>query len=110
MDVDICTRLEKTREVILQTCQRIGRNPEDVLLVAISKTKPVEAIEEASSCGQLHFGENRAHELQEKMEHFSSGSAGSGSAGSGSGSSDSAGSEAEGSGTEGSDAGGSDKK
>src|SRR5690625_680913 len=105
MDVDSCTRLERTREVIRQTCQRIGRNPDDVLLVAISKTKPVEAIEEASSCGQLHFGENRAHELQEKMEHFSSGSDSSDSAGSGAGGSDSAGS-----GTEGSGSGGSDKK
>src|SRR5690625_264787 len=110
MDVDICARLEKTREVIRQTCQRIDRNPEDVLLVAISKTKPVEAIEKASSCGQLHFGENRAHELQEKMEHFSSGSDSSDSAGSDSEVSDSGASDSASSATEGSGAGGSDKK
>lgn len=70
MDETICTRLEHTRNQIRSVCQRIGRDPDGVLLVAVSKTKPVEAIEAALSCGQVHFGENRAHELQEKMDHF----------------------------------------
>lgn len=42
--------------------------PEGVKLVAVSKTKPVEAIEEAYNAGQRVFGENRAQELAEKYE------------------------------------------
>lgn len=40
--------------------------PENVRLVAVSKTKPVEAIREAYHAGQLDFGENKAQELSEK--------------------------------------------
>lgn len=39
------------------------------MLVAVSKTKPVEAIIDAYSEGQLHFGENYAKELAEKGTH-----------------------------------------
>lgn len=42
--------------------------PERVRLVAVSKTKPVEAIEEAYNAGQRVFGENRAQEMAEKYE------------------------------------------
>ena len=42
--------------------------PEGVRLVAVSKTKPVEAIEEAYNAGQRVFGENRAQEMAEKYE------------------------------------------
>ena len=42
--------------------------PEGVKLVAVSKTKPVEAIEEAYNAGQRVFGENRAQEVAEKYE------------------------------------------
>lgn len=42
--------------------------PEGVKLVAVSKTKPVEAIVEAYEAGQRVFGENRVQELAEKYE------------------------------------------
>ena len=42
--------------------------PEDVTLVAVSKTKPNEAIIEAYNCGQRIFGENKVQELTEKHE------------------------------------------
>lgn len=45
-----------------------GSLPEGVKLVAVSKTKPVEAIEEAYEAGQRVFGENRVQELAEKYE------------------------------------------
>jgi PLP dependent protein len=48
--------------------ERAGRNPEDVALVAVSKTKPFEFIEEALAAGHLDFGENRLEELWEKVE------------------------------------------
>ena len=44
-----------------------GSLPEGVKLVAVSKTKPVEAIEEAYEAGQRVFGENRVQELAEKL-------------------------------------------
>ena len=45
-----------------------GSLPEGVKLVAVSKTKPVEAIVEAYEAGQRVFGENRVQELAEKYE------------------------------------------
>ena len=45
-----------------------GSLPEGVKLVAVSKTKPGEAIEEACGAGQRVFGENRVQELAEKYE------------------------------------------
>lgn len=64
--------LLKIRSLIDETCQKAGRDPSEVLLVAVSKTKPVEAIEEALEAGQIHFGENRVQELVEKMGQLNS--------------------------------------
>jgi len=68
MTENICSNLNKVQSRIKEACIKAGRNPEEVALIAISKTKPLEDIEAAYSCGQLHFGENRAKELQDKME------------------------------------------
>ncbi|MEX0994685.1 MAG: YggS family pyridoxal phosphate-dependent enzyme [Balneolaceae bacterium] len=67
MSESICKNLESVHQRIQQTCQQTGRNPDDIMLVAVSKTKPVQAIKTAYECGQIHFGENRARELQDKM-------------------------------------------
>ncbi|WP_018336139.1 YggS family pyridoxal phosphate-dependent enzyme [Butyricimonas synergistica] len=54
---------------IAENLKRIADSlPERVRLVAVSKTKPVEAIEEAYNAGQRVFGENRAQEMAEKYE------------------------------------------
>ena len=45
--------------------------PDNVTLVAVSKTKPIEAIEEAYLAGQRHFGENKVQELVAKHEKLS---------------------------------------
>ncbi len=42
--------------------------PESVLLVAVSKTKPIELLKEAYQAGQRHFGENKALEMKDKAE------------------------------------------
>ncbi len=55
-------------EKVRQACQRSGRREEDVTLIAVSKTKPVELIEEAIAYGKREFGENKAQELKEKYE------------------------------------------
>ena len=44
-----------------------GRDPEDVLVLAISKTMPVELVHEAAAAGQVHFGENRVQEARDKV-------------------------------------------
>jgi pyridoxal phosphate enzyme (YggS family) len=54
------------RERAAAAAQRANRNPESVRVVAVSKTKPAEALLEAYSCGQRDFGENYVQELLEK--------------------------------------------
>ena len=40
-------QLNEVRQKIVQACERAGRNPSEVKLIAVSKTKPVSMIEEA---------------------------------------------------------------
>lgn len=49
-------------------CVRSGRNLNDVTLIAVSKTKPIEMLEEIYSTGCRDFGENKVQELVEKYE------------------------------------------
>src|SRR5699024_12632676 len=67
MAVNICQNLVSVQNRISEVCERAGRNPEEVQLVAVSKMKPLDNIKTAFGCGQLHFGENRARELQDKI-------------------------------------------
>ncbi len=60
--------LTEIKNRIRLVCEKSGRNPDDVTLIAVSKTKPNDAIIDACVSGQLHFGENRMQELQDKME------------------------------------------
>ena len=52
---------------ITAACERAGRDPREVTLIAVSKTMPVEAIREAMACGMVDFGENRPQELRDKQ-------------------------------------------
>lgn len=70
MAEDICRNIENLKTRIRKSCESSGRNPDEITLVAVSKTKPLEAIKEAFECGQIHFGENRAKELQDKMDSW----------------------------------------
>lgn len=70
MSQDICQNLENLQQRIANACEEAGRNPDDITLVAVSKMKPLDNIKEAFGCGQLHFGENRAKELQDKMGNY----------------------------------------
>lgn len=67
---DICNNLSSINQRIEQACKKANRAPEEVNLIAVSKTKPLDNVKEAYQCGQLHFGENRAKELQDKMADF----------------------------------------
>ena len=65
---DIPAQLDRVLTEIRNSAVGCGRNPADILLVAVSKTKPLEAILQAHAAGQVHFGENKVQELVPKME------------------------------------------
>lgn len=60
--------LNDVEKRIQAACDRSGRKREEVLLVAVSKTKPVEMIEEIMAAGIVEFGENKPQELRDKYE------------------------------------------
>lgn len=60
--------LQNVEENIRQACLRSGRDVSGVTLISVSKTKPVEMIQEAYEYGKREFGENKAQELKEKYE------------------------------------------
>ncbi len=62
----ITERLDAVQERIVRACQRVGRRPEDVTLIAVSKTFPVEVVAAAVEAGVRHFGENKVQELTAK--------------------------------------------
>ncbi|MCR4740964.1 MAG: YggS family pyridoxal phosphate-dependent enzyme [Lachnospiraceae bacterium] len=55
---------------IEKACEESGRKREDVTLIAVSKTKPVEMIKEVYDLGIRDFGENRVQELLEKYDRL----------------------------------------
>ena len=63
---DAATRLAAVRATIDQAARVAGRKPEDVTLVAVSKNRSAEAIEELIAAGQRDFGENRVQEAAAK--------------------------------------------
>lgn len=63
--------LKEVRERIAAACERVGRDPSEVVLLAVSKTKPLEDIETLLDAGQLDFGENYVQELCDKYERIS---------------------------------------
>lgn len=65
--MDLEENLRKVREGIEAACARAGRNPDDVTLVAVSKSQPPEAVRGAVGLGQLVFGENRVQEAKAKI-------------------------------------------
>ena len=64
----VSENLEQVKANIEAACKRVGRDPKDVCLVAVSKTKPISLIEEAIEAGQDTFGENKVQEMCDKME------------------------------------------
>lgn len=61
-------RYQQIQHRIEKACKEAGRDPEEITLVAVSKTKPDEDVLELIREGQLHFGENRAKALEDRME------------------------------------------
>lgn len=65
--MDIAENLRRIRDRIANAAIAAGRQPDSVTLVAVSKTKPQEAVLAAMAAGQTVFGENRVQEAQEKF-------------------------------------------
>ncbi|MCP5061590.1 MAG: YggS family pyridoxal phosphate-dependent enzyme [Ignavibacteriae bacterium] len=63
--------LENITQKINAKCNEIGRNLNEITLVAVSKLKPFTAIEEALEVGIRDFGENRTPEFKQKAEALS---------------------------------------
>jgi len=64
----LAARLRRVQERVAQAAARAGRAPQEITLVAVSKTKPFGMIAELAAAGQVDFGENRLEELWEKVE------------------------------------------
>ncbi|MCD6323474.1 MAG: YggS family pyridoxal phosphate-dependent enzyme [Clostridiales bacterium] len=62
--------IEKLWKEIAATCSKCGRNPDDITLVAVSKTVGIEEIKQAMNHGCGIFGENRVQAFIEKYEYF----------------------------------------
>lgn len=66
--VGVRQRFERVRAQMSQACQEVGRDTDSVVLVAVTKSAGVEAIQEAYDCGQRHFGESRLQEALPKIQ------------------------------------------
>lgn len=60
--------LEHVQENIKKACEKAGRSTDEVTLIAVSKTKPVEMLQEIYDQGIREFGENKVQEMCSKME------------------------------------------
>ncbi len=66
MNTQIQENLKEVRERIAAACARCGRDPGEVTLIAVSKTKPLEDLQAAFDCGCRVFGENKVQEILQK--------------------------------------------
>lgn len=66
--MSIKENLIDTYKTIEESAKKASRNKEDITLIAVSKTKPIEMLEEAYEAGIREFGENKVQELTDKYE------------------------------------------
>lgn len=62
--------LEAVEKNIQLACEKSGRKREEVTLISVSKTKPVEMLQEVYDAGSRDFGENKVQELTDKYEQL----------------------------------------
>ena len=66
--MSVAENIAGVRERIDQAARRVGRNPEEITLMAVSKTFPPQPIREAYKAGLRVFGENRVQEFTGKSD------------------------------------------
>jgi pyridoxal phosphate enzyme (YggS family) len=70
--LSIAENLKEVQRDINDVCKKCGRDPSEVTLIAVSKTKPLEDLKEAYDAGARDFGENKVQELIAKMPNLPS--------------------------------------
>lgn len=64
----VAENLKDVESRVCAACERAGRSRDEVTLIAVSKTKPVEMLKEAYEAGARYFGENKVQELVDKFD------------------------------------------
>ena len=72
MEELLCENLKKVEANVEAACKKVGRAREDVTLIAVSKTKPVEMLSTIYDQGIRDFGENKVQEMCDKIEQLPS--------------------------------------
>ncbi|MFQ5612865.1 MAG: YggS family pyridoxal phosphate-dependent enzyme [Anaerolineae bacterium] len=67
---DLAANLARVQARILQAARRAGRDPDEITLIGVCKTQPVERVIAAYQAGLRHFGENRVEEAELKIPAF----------------------------------------
>lgn len=67
---ELAENIARVRATMARAAERVGRAPEEITLVAVSKTKPVELVQMAYQQGITNFGENRVQEALPKIAAF----------------------------------------
>jgi pyridoxal phosphate enzyme (YggS family) len=70
MKDSVSRNIERVWETIAAACEKAGRNPQEVTIVAVTKGVDTERMAEALACGIRVFGENRVQEAMKKMPAF----------------------------------------
>ena len=65
---DLVQNFSSIRKRIASAARRVGRDPNEIKLVAVSKTHPSDAIRSAIVAGQFIFGENKVQEAESKID------------------------------------------
>lgn len=68
----VAENLAQVQKNINGSCNKINRDPNEVTLIAVSKTKPVEMLKEAYDAGARVFGENKVQEIVDKYDQMPS--------------------------------------
>lgn len=66
----LASNIARVRATIAEAAERGGRSPENITLVAVSKTKPLDLVKIAYTMGITDFGENRVQDAQAKIADF----------------------------------------
>ena len=72
METMLCENLKKVEENVDAASRKAGRSRDEVTLIAVSKTKPVEMLSTIYNQGIRDFGENKVQEMCDKMEQLPS--------------------------------------
>ena len=64
-------RYNEVKKHVEEACKRVGRDPREVTVIAVSKTKPLEMVEESRKEKVLDFGENKVQEIRDKYANIS---------------------------------------